>query len=93
MRSFWPIYKRELFAFFVTPLAWVLITSFLLVQGMHFFLIVDHFASQTAEASDRTPLQAVFGETVTFGRLLDAETDPKRRLTLLASNIDGAIAT
>lgn len=64
MRSFWPIFKRELFAFFVTPLAWVLITVFLLVQGMHFFLIVDHFASSNGEASDRTPLQAVFGETV-----------------------------
>jgi ABC-type transport system involved in cytochrome c biogenesis permease component len=64
VRSFWPIYKRELFAFFVTPLAWVLITVFLLVQGMHFFLIVDHFASAGAEVSDRTPLQAVFGETV-----------------------------
>ena len=38
MRSFWPIYKRELFAFFVTPLAWVLIGVFLVVQGMHFYL-------------------------------------------------------
>ena len=33
MRSFWPIYKRELFAFFITPLAWVLIVAFLVVQG------------------------------------------------------------
>ena len=29
MRGFWPIYKRELFALFITPLAWVLITAFL----------------------------------------------------------------
>ena len=64
MRSFWPIYKRELFAFFVTPLAWVLITVFLLVQGMHFFLLVDHFASQAQVTSDQTPLQAFFGNTV-----------------------------
>ncbi len=64
MRSFWPIYKRELFAFFVTPLAWVLITVFLLVQGMHFFLLVDHFASSGLEVSDQTPLQAFFGNTV-----------------------------
>ncbi|MCL2725549.1 MAG: ABC transporter permease [Polyangiaceae bacterium] len=64
MRSFWPIYKRELFAFFVTPLAWVLITVFLLVQGMHFFLIVDHFASAGAASGDQTPLQAFFGNTV-----------------------------
>jgi len=28
MRAFWPIFKRELFAFFVTPLAWVLIGVF-----------------------------------------------------------------
>jgi ABC-2 type transport system permease protein len=64
MRSFWPIYKRELFAFFVTPLAWVLITVFLLVQGMHFFLLVDHFASSGLEISDQTPLQSFFGNTV-----------------------------
>jgi ABC-2 type transport system permease protein len=64
MRSFWPIYKRELFAFFVTPLAWVLITVFLVVQGMHFFLIVDHFASMNQQPSDQTPLQAFFGNTV-----------------------------
>lgn len=64
MRSFWPIYKRELFAFFVTPLAWVLITVFLLVQGMHFFLLVDHFASLGAAANDQTPLQAFFGNTI-----------------------------
>lgn len=64
MRSFWPIYKRELFAFFVTPLAWVLITVFLLVQGMHFFLLVDHFSTAGQQISDQTPLQAFFGNTV-----------------------------
>ncbi len=64
MRSFWPIYKRELFAFFVTPLAWVLITVFLFVQGMHFFLLVDHFANAGQQISDQTPLQAFFGNTV-----------------------------
>ena len=64
MRSFWPIYKRELFAFFVTPLAWVLITVFLFVQGLHFFTIVDHFANVGQAISDQTPLQAFFGNTV-----------------------------
>ncbi len=64
MRSFWPIYKRELFAFFVTPLAWVLICVFLLVQGMHFYLLVDHFANVAAVDSDQTPVAAFFGNTV-----------------------------
>jgi ABC-2 type transport system permease protein len=64
MRSFWPIFKRELFVFFVTPLAWVLVVAFLLVQGMHFFLLVDHFSSQSEVAGDQTPLSAFFGNTV-----------------------------
>jgi ABC-2 type transport system permease protein len=63
MKGFWPIYKRELFAFFVTPLAWVLIGVFLLVQGMHFYLLVEHF-SHSEVASDQTPVQAFFGNTV-----------------------------
>ncbi|MGO9836835.1 MAG: ABC transporter permease [Polyangiaceae bacterium] len=66
MRAFWPIYKRELFAFFVTPLAWVLIVVFLVVQGMHFFLLVDHFALELDVTSDETPLSAFFGNTVLF---------------------------
>ena len=64
MSGFWPIFKRELFAFFVTPLAWVLIVVFLIVQGMHFFFLVDHFAGQSQIVSDQTPLQAFFGDTV-----------------------------
>jgi ABC-2 type transport system permease protein len=62
--GFWPIYKRELFAFFVTPLAWVLIVVFLVVQGMHFFLLIDHFARAGDVAGDETPLAAFFGNTV-----------------------------
>src|SRR6202453_589873 len=63
MKAFWPIYKRELFAFFVTPLAWVLITVFLILQGMNFYWIIDTFATRV-EPSDQTPLQAFFGNTV-----------------------------
>ena len=36
---------------------------------------------------------SVFGETVTFGRLLAATTDPKERLSLLASQVEDSIAT
>jgi ABC-2 type transport system permease protein len=64
VRAFWAITKRELFAFFVTPLAWVLILVFVIVQGMHFYLLVDHFASQPDATGDETPLTAFFGNTV-----------------------------
>jgi oligoendopeptidase F len=36
---------------------------------------------------------SVFGEALTFGRMLDATTDDRQRLALLAEQIDGAIAT
>lgn len=36
---------------------------------------------------------SVFGETVTFGRLLEETTDPGDRLALLASEVEGSIAT
>jgi oligoendopeptidase F len=36
---------------------------------------------------------SVFGETLVFGRLLDAVKDDEQRLGLLAERIDGAIAT
>ena len=35
----------------------------------------------------------MFGETVTFGRLLDVIDDPHERLALLASNLEDQIAT
>ena len=34
MRGFAPIYKRELFSFFVTPLARVVMTAFLVMRGI-----------------------------------------------------------
>jgi oligoendopeptidase F len=36
---------------------------------------------------------SVFGETLVFKQLLDAATDPASRLSLLAENIEGSIAT
>lgn len=64
MSGFWPVLKRELFALFVTPLAWLVTTAFLLLQGMHFYLIVAHFASQPELSADAGPVQTFFGQTV-----------------------------
>jgi ABC-2 type transport system permease protein len=64
MRGFWPIFKRELRSLFFTPLAWVLLTAFLVMQGLHFFLIVSHFANQADLGADSGPVQAFFGQTM-----------------------------
>ncbi|MCC6645538.1 MAG: ABC transporter permease subunit [Polyangiaceae bacterium] len=65
MRGFFPVWKRELFSLFVTPLAWVVIVSFLVLQGLHFgFILLSHFANQGDMSSDQGPVQAFFGQTV-----------------------------
>jgi ABC-2 type transport system permease protein len=93
MRSFWPIFKRELFAFFVTPLAWVLILVFLVVQGMHFFLLVDHF-SRTADVSgDETPLSAFFGNTVLLYLVLLVLVPPMTMRLFAEERRSGTIET
>ena len=64
MRGFWPLFKRELFAMFVTPLAWVIIVAFLVTQGMHFTLLISFFSRQTEISADNGPVQAFFGQTI-----------------------------
>ena len=93
MRGFWPIYKRELFAFFVTPLAWVLIVVFLVVQGMHFFLLVDHFAREMDIAGDETPLSAFFGNTVLLYMVLLVLVPPMTMRLFAEERRSGTIET
>jgi ABC-2 type transport system permease protein len=64
MSGFFAVLKRELFAFFVTPLIWVLLALFLLILGLQFSLLVAQFADTPASLLDSSPLQAFFGDTV-----------------------------
>jgi ABC-2 type transport system permease protein len=94
VRGFWPIYKRELFAFFVTPLAWVLIVVFLVTQGMHFYLLVDEFARSGSElAGDETPLSAFFGNTVLLYMVLFALVPPMTMRLFAEERRSGTIET
>ncbi len=57
-----------------------------------------HLARPQGVFHQSTPLTlaetaSVFGETVTFGRLLGVTTDPRARLALLAESLEGQIAT
>jgi ABC-2 type transport system permease protein len=63
VKGFLPIWKRELFSLFVTPLAWVLMTTFLVVQGIHFFLLANQYATDVS-LGDGGPIQAFFGKTI-----------------------------
>lgn len=57
------VFKRELFSLFVTPLAWVVLTTFALLQGVSFYVIVSHFAASQDVAVGDGPLQMFLGGT------------------------------
>jgi ABC-2 type transport system permease protein len=58
--GFWAVLKRELLSLWVTPLAWVLLFAFLMLQGTSFFLLVDHFSKFSNPGIDAGPVQAYF---------------------------------
>ena len=61
MKAAWCICKRELLSLWYTPLAWVLLTTFLLIQGGIFYSITLHH-SMAAETLDISILEAYFGQ-------------------------------
>jgi ABC-2 type transport system permease protein len=61
-----PIYKRELLALFVTPVAWVVAAAFLFLQGFYFFLLLASYASQQDTVQGAGPVEAFFGQTALF---------------------------
>ena len=66
MSGFTAIFRREMLSLWVTPLAWVLLTVFLLLQGGIFYSIVAHFAGFAELSVDEGPLGAYFGQNSIF---------------------------
>lgn len=58
------IYRREMLSLWVTPLAWVLLFIFLLLQGLSFNQILLHYASFSNVSIDQGPVQAYFGQSL-----------------------------
>lgn len=64
MRKTWAIIRRELIAYFSSPLAYIVMTAFLLMQGYIFYLIVSFLNNPQTPAM--TPLRLFFGGTIFF---------------------------
>lgn len=64
MRKTWAIVRRELIATFSSPLAYVVMTAFLLMQGYIFYLLVSFLNDPQTPAM--TPLRLFFGGTIFF---------------------------
>ena len=62
-------------------------------HGLHAYLAREQGIFHQSTPLTLAETASVFGETVTFGRLLDATTDPAAGLALLAESIEGQIAT
>jgi gliding motility-associated transport system permease protein len=59
MTGLWAVYRREMLSLWVTPLAWLLLFAFLLLQGISFYIVVDHFTHFTSLSVDG-PVQSYF---------------------------------
>jgi oligoendopeptidase F len=62
-------------------------------HGVHAYLARDQGIFHQSTPLTLAETASVFGETVTFGLLLDQTDDPDQRLALLAENLEGQIAT
>jgi oligoendopeptidase F len=62
-------------------------------HGLHAYLARGQGIFHQTTPLTLAETASVFGETVTFGRLLDETADPAARLALLAESIEGQIAT
>ncbi len=62
-------------------------------HGLHAYLAREQGVYHQSTPLTLAETASVFGETVTFGRLLGEVTNPQERLALLASNLEDQIAT
>jgi oligoendopeptidase F len=62
-------------------------------HGLHAWIARDQGIFHQSTPLTLAETASVFGETLTFGRLLDRTEDPDERLDLLARSVEGAIAT
>ncbi len=62
-------------------------------HGAHAYLAREQGVFHQSTPLTLAETASVFGETVTFGRLLADTTDPDARLALLAESLEGQIAT
>jgi oligoendopeptidase F len=62
-------------------------------HGVHFALAARQGIFHQGTPLTLAETASVFGETVVFGRLLDADSAPDSRLALLAENLEDTIAT
>lgn len=66
MRAAYSIAKREVFSYFVSPIAYVVSVVWLLWCGLQYFLMAGLYAGSSSLGATGSPLSAFFGGSVLF---------------------------
>jgi ABC-2 type transport system permease protein len=66
MKSAWVVMRRELGSFFVSPLAYVVLTAWLVWNGVVFWVLTEFYARNAVASGASTPLSAFFGGSTLF---------------------------
>ncbi|MGB5812363.1 MAG: ABC transporter permease subunit [Polyangiales bacterium] len=66
MRSTWVVMKRELTSFFVSPLAYVVLTAWLAFSGVTFWMLTEFYARNAVASGADSPLAGFFGGSALF---------------------------
>ncbi|MFT3922660.1 MAG: ABC transporter permease subunit [Myxococcales bacterium] len=66
MKPAWTIAKREVFAYFVSPIAYVVTVVWLIWCGLQYYLLAGLYAGAPSLSASSNPLSAFFGGSVLF---------------------------
>jgi ABC-2 type transport system permease protein len=66
MKAAWTIAKREIFSYFVSPVAYVVTVAWLIYSGMQFWLLAGLAANAGGVQATVSPLAAFFGGSILF---------------------------
>lgn len=66
MKSVWVVMRRELGSFFVSPLAYVVLTAWLVWNGVVFWVLTEFYARNAVASGAASPLSAFFGGSSLF---------------------------
>lgn len=64
MSGLWAVARRELFSLWVTPLGWLMLCAFLLMNGAAFSATLSSLLTLDASGIDLGPIQAYYGQSV-----------------------------
>ncbi len=70
LKASWAVFRREVWSFFVSPIAYGALFAFLLMNGLSFWTLAQFYASNARPSATESPLQWFFGRTSLFFFLL-----------------------